>query len=409
VRIRSLTIALSVVCALSVASNAQDSDLRTFSGVVRDADGPLSGVHIQYDKLTLVTDETGQFSLNLPRGNARVVLFEHATHDFAVRVFMDETGSSTDQNIVLTPHADCPSGDAGKAPAALQDSDFLEIVYPGGMLSGFKFRMTVNGEVSYLGGGSPGTIPVFPVTTRISAADSRELIDRFIQSGFWSLCYDYRKVSKMMITDRRSVIATIRVGNKIRRVSSYDYGAPAWLEALIEEADKLVDTSQWRSGPQRTAAIATIARTTNLNALDSNGWNALMYAIHQHDDAQSRIADLRRRGADPNVRSSRNESPLMLAAAAGSAAWVKALIAAGADVHARGPGGETALLAAIHAGGLLPREDIGEIVSMLRGAGARVDVRDDSGMRALDYLEQDMKRSPKYNIERFDQIRRSLQ
>ena len=65
--------------------------------------------------------------------------------------------------------------------------------------------------------------------------------------------------------------------------------------------------------------------------------------------------------------------------------------------------------AAIRASNGMPGEDIQGNVSMLRAAGARADARDDSGMTAQDYLEQDAKRSTKYSSERFEGLRRSLQ
>jgi ankyrin repeat protein len=81
-----------------------------------------------------------------------------------------------------------------------------------------------------------------------------------------------------------------------------------------------------------------------------NGWTALFHAIHTRQvDAVRLLLD---RGVSPN-RPARLLTPLAMAAADRDPTIVQLLLAHGADVHARGLGGATALSVAVSGGALM--------------------------------------------------------
>ena len=80
-----------------------------------------------------------------------------------------------------------------------------------------------------------------------------------------------------------------------------------------------------------------------------NGWTPLFHAVHKQQLEAARL--LLDRGVDPN-RPARMATPLMLAAGDADPAMVQLLLAHGADPHARGLGGSTALTAAVSGGAL---------------------------------------------------------
>ena len=80
-----------------------------------------------------------------------------------------------------------------------------------------------------------------------------------------------------------------------------------------------------------------------------NGWTPLHHAIHTGHVAAARL--LLERGADVNARA-RLLTPLLMAAADPDPTLVRLLLAYGADPHARGAGGSTALTVAVSGGAL---------------------------------------------------------
>ena len=80
-----------------------------------------------------------------------------------------------------------------------------------------------------------------------------------------------------------------------------------------------------------------------------NGWTALFHAIHKRQAGAVRL--LLERGVDPNT-AARRARPLAMAAADRDPAILELLLAHGADPHARGIGGSTALSVAVSGGAL---------------------------------------------------------
>ena len=80
-----------------------------------------------------------------------------------------------------------------------------------------------------------------------------------------------------------------------------------------------------------------------------NGWTPLFHAIHMHQAGAARV--LLDRGVSPN-QPARMLTPLMMAAADPDPAIVTLLLKHGADPHARGIGGSTALSVAVSGGAM---------------------------------------------------------
>jgi len=80
-----------------------------------------------------------------------------------------------------------------------------------------------------------------------------------------------------------------------------------------------------------------------------NGWTALFHAIHKRQAGAVRL--LLERGVDPNT-AARRLRPLAMAAADRDPTILELLLAHGADPHARGIGGSTALSVAVSGGAL---------------------------------------------------------
>jgi uncharacterized protein len=86
------------------------------------------------------------------------------------------------------------------------------------------------------------------------------------------------------------------------------------------------------------------------------------------------------RGADPNVRNNKGETPVVICAAIGYIEGVEALTGAGAKVDESNATGETPLMSAIH------RRDLA-MVRVLLKAGANPDRADSAGRTARDYAK----------------------
>lgn len=86
------------------------------------------------------------------------------------------------------------------------------------------------------------------------------------------------------------------------------------------------------------------------------------------------------RGADPNVRNNKGETPVVICAAIGYVEGVEALTAAGAKVDEGNATGETPLMSAVH------RRDLA-MVRILLKAGANPDRADSAGRSARDYAK----------------------
>lgn len=106
----------------------------------------------------------------------------------------------------------------------------------------------------------------------------------------------------------------------------------------------------------------------------------LMVAAGQGDAAG--VEKLLNSGVDPNLKDQLGFTALIMAPRGGNAQVVKLLLAKGADANAKsGLLGYTALMGAAAAGNL-------EMVKALLASGARVNTRNDDGVTALAFAEQ---------------------
>jgi len=136
----------------------------------------------------------------------------------------------------------------------------------------------------------------------------------------------------------------------------------------------------------------------DINAVDAHGWTLLMYAT-QEPPSVVQMRRLLAAGFIPNVRSRTGETPLMLAASSKSFTpdWIAVLIDSGANVNATNNDGQTALMYAVNQLAIYPSSSLGDIVTMLRAAGARTDVRDRAGLSVFEYWDEIAKSTDSYS------------
>jgi ankyrin repeat protein len=120
---------------------------------------------------------------------------------------------------------------------------------------------------------------------------------------------------------------------------------------------------------------AALTSRDEVDAVDSSGWTALMYAAASSHPEPVQL--LLAAGANPSHQSGKGDTPLMASAVAGM--LDEDLLHAGADVNKQNSEGVTALMI------LAAKGDADEIKSAL-SAGADPAVKDAKGRIALDYL-----------------------
>jgi len=329
----------------------------------------------------------------------------------------------------------CASQPSSELPPKIPDPrDFVELERTQcfGACPVYTVRIHADGRVDWTGRSVRNT---GPTTSSIRVVDARALIEKFRTSGFWSLCEKFGGHAE----DAPTVVTTLGLGGHEKKVSNgYLGGAPDFLNALELEIDEVAGTYERLHGDPRSETVASIRMrgggviSTNLradaveakpgvtplmraaakgdvreierllaeradrNSQDSSGWTALTYAS-QADRADA-IQLLLDAGSNPNLPSHLLQTPLMAVSGAYSSKAEKArlLIAAGADVNAQDRNGRTALMFAMF--GILswsgsPRGISEELalITVLRQAGARTNIRDVSGLTVFDYLDAEVK------------------
>ena len=121
---------------------------------------------------------------------------------------------------------------------------------------------------------------------------------------------------------------------------------------------------------------------TVINAKDiTSGDGALHIVVRRQDSTY--LNYLLARGADPNLRNERGETPLLIASSLGSTDMIETLVKHGANVNMGNSSGETALIRAVQ------RRDATMVRSLI-DLGADPDQKDLlQGSSARDYAHQD--------------------
>ena len=295
--------------------------------------------------------------------------------------------------------AGCPlANDLNPPVGSLRSTDFVDVENTG--LTGYRTRVRASGLVTWRGGQI-----TFPLTVTVKPEEARAIIEKYRTREVWSLCRDNREP---LSGDVPRTVTTIQIRGKLRRIASSDNASPQLLSDLSKSVERLVN-SEPRNLPGTTVSKAFVElirdRDGNINsvrnmigpdinAVDAYGWSLLMYATQE----PSSVVQMRRlfaAGVKPNVKSTTGETPLMLAASSKSFTpdWIAVLIDFGADVNATNNDGQTALMYAVNHLAIYPTKSLGNVIAMLRAAGARTDVRDRAGLTVLDYWGEISKRA----------------
>jgi TonB family protein len=297
--------------------------------------------------------------------------------------------------------SNCPTGADEDVPSERHANDYVEIYRSTcyGTCPGYTVRVNADGTIQWEGDAFVDVIG--KRTAGISPDESRALLEKFRTAAFWSYCGDYSR----SITDNPGTQITVSLGGRTRTISDYADSSPKELRDLLVDVDRASDSHRWRHGDPAHESItrigsdtwlpkpgvtplmraagrdevdqlkALIASGADVNATDSSGWTALMYASRVSSDYP--VQELLKAGADPNQSSPHGDTPLMVDALSGY--WNEDLIKAGAHVNARNKGGQTALMM------MATRPEPDEIAAALKD-GADPTLKDNHGRTALDYL-----------------------
>lgn len=157
--------------------------------------------------------------------------------------------------------------------------------------------------------------------------------------------------------------------------------APALAQLGQSDGYKFLEAVKEAKGAEATELLSKPG-TTIVNHKDYNsGETALHIVVKRSDALWTRF--LLQRGADPNARDGRGNTPLMLAVQVGASDLVSILVAGKANVNLANQSGETPLIRAVQ------RRDL-QLVGELLKAGANPDQADNlAGRSARDYALDD--------------------
>ncbi|MEC9066659.1 ankyrin repeat domain-containing protein [Pelagerythrobacter marinus] len=153
------------------------------------------------------------------------------------------------------------------------------------------------------------------------------------------------------------------------------FTAPAAAQ-MMSEGYEFLKAVRDRDGTAVTEALSQPGSVV-VNARDITSGESALHIVTERRDAVW-IRFLTQKGANPNVRDKRGNSPLSLAVSLGFVEGAKELIEAGARVDETNATGETPLIVAIH------RRDTAMVETLLEN-GASPDRTDNSGRSARDY------------------------
>ncbi|MEK9210629.1 MULTISPECIES: ankyrin repeat domain-containing protein [unclassified Sphingomonas] len=156
---------------------------------------------------------------------------------------------------------------------------------------------------------------------------------------------------------------------------------PATAQMMQSESYKFLQAVREAKGNDVTNMLdrpgASIINTRDV----TSGEGALHIVIKRGDETYLRF--LLQKGADPNLRDGRGNTPLLLAVGGGQSEMIRILTAAKANPNIGNASGETPLIRAVQ------RYDIGMVRELL-AAGADPDQADNvAGLTAREYASQD--------------------
>lgn len=267
-------------------------------------------------------------------------------------------------------------------------------------------------------------------SAQIDASRAQHLIEKFREAGFWWLCDGYAQE----VTDSATYFTRLHLSGQTKEVSDYADSAPAWLLELGVELDALTDTHRWRHGPPAeeqfgrwnlqvdsfghkpgvtplmqaagrddfTAVATLLTEGVTVDARDSSGWTALMYAARI--SYPGIVQQLLMAGANPRLRSHMGQTAVMAATVAPIQPEAKLLLllAASGDINAQDQDGQTALMMAAHQ---YWRKDL---VLFILSAGADPRQRDRQDRSALEHLNEEFHNKRSTPME-YDKVRTALQ
>lgn len=373
----------------------------------RFTEGRPAGSNERFRAVLDFVVKEGNAEYEFPDGPQPVVLRMDGPHRGYVETIRVRPLSATD----------CPDTAQVAPRSPLQPTDFVELERHGclqGVCPSYVIRLTAGGQIDWT-----GRAFVHEEADRsktISPEMARSAIQEFLSSDVWNLCGDYER--GLMHGDGSQL--TVTVGGATKVIRDYADAAPLWFRELQGELDQVTDSHRWRHGDpefeplynidaeylpkpgltelMRSAARDDLARLQQLisrgaevDAADSSGWTALMYAAA--GAYGSAVSPLLAAGADPDHRSHFGDTPLIAAALKGR--FDEELAEAGADVNAQNRNGVSALML------LVVTADLEEIKLAL-SAGTDPSLSDVQGRTALDYLrEVDCHRNPIRGFQTF--------
>jgi TonB family protein len=296
---------------------------------------------------------------------------------------------------------DCPSKKQAEPPTFRSDSDFVKLSRSAclGTCPAYEVTIAADGEVTWQGSAFVHSIGTGH--SRISSDEAAALLRQFRVPKFWALCGGY----DASVTDNPTTQISVEIGGRTKSVWNYANSAPPWLEEFEESIDAAADTHAWRHGdaraeplgnilgdaflpkpgvnelmraaarPDASALKAVLAGAQNIDAVDSSGWTALMYAAASSNSEPVQL--FLKAGANPNHRSFTGDTPIMASAVARD--FDEDLWRGGADVNAKNVDGVSALM-------ILAAKGDADAVKAALNAGADPSAKDMKGRSPADYL-----------------------